>query len=231
MINFAKSLIKDVRNNICEYISVILICFTFYKLYVDSCPKIKEDNVLLKYSNIKNKLDTGDLLLFSSNDYIGRVIRKFSNSYFSHCGIVVKQSDKLYILECDMDNSHDYLSNKSNKNGAHILDLDEKINDYTGNIFGYCKLNNNFNENKLKNIIHNIRDVQFNNNLIAMYNSVIKNVFLSNFFISDSKMFCSEFVVNLYQRLGVIKYNKFPNMFNPSDIALLFEKIILFRKN
>jgi hypothetical protein len=231
MSTFFKDLFKDLYSNYTEYIIVIIISFFIYLIFIENCHRLRGDKVYLKYKDLKNYINTGDLILFSSEDYIGKVIRRVTNSYYSHCGIVIKQDSKLYILECDMDTSYDFITNKINRNGVHIISLDDKINEYTGNIFGLCKVRKTFDKDHLRSLIEQHKDITFNNNLFAMYGSVIKNKDYSRYFLNDNKMFCSEFVSNIYCKLNLIKRCNSANMYTPKDISNLFKETIFFKKN
>lgn len=229
-------LIIDLYYNYSEYVMIILIIFMVYKIYIEGCPKLNYNNIKKSYNNIKKDLDTGDLVLFCSSDYIGKVIRKFSNYYFSHCGIIIRHNNQLYVLECDMDSNYDFITQKEDKYGVHLVSLDDKLKDYTGNIFGYCKLEkNNINELKLNNIINECQNIEFNNNVFAWYSSRLKNNNISNFLKNKNRMFCSEFVAYVYQKLGILKQNNLPNMYTIEDLQsnkynnIMFSKLILFK--
>ena len=61
--------------------------------------------------------------------------------------------DIIFILECDLDVSYDFLLKELNK-GVHLIQLDEKMHNYDGIIFSYKKLEKgSFCINKLKKIM------------------------------------------------------------------------------
>lgn len=233
---FFNKLIIDLYYNYSEYVMVILITFMVYKIYIESCPKLNYYNINQTYNDIKNNLDTGDLILFCSSDYIGKVIRKISNYYFSHCGIIIRYSNELFVLECDMDNKYDIISNNEHKYGVHLISLNDKLRDYTGNIFGYCKLEkDNINISKLNNIINEYKNIDFNNNIFAWYSSKLKYNNISKFLKNNNKMFCSEFVAHVYQKMGIFKEINDPNMYTIQDLTSnkynnnMFSKLTLFK--
>ena len=55
---------------------------------INSLPLSSKD--IKFYDNIKHNLDTGDLILFSCDDFISKGIRYTLSSKYSHAGIVIK---------------------------------------------------------------------------------------------------------------------------------------------
>ena len=89
-------------------IIILLIIFRYYKLKFENTKKIIKN----KYKNIKNKFNTGDLILFSYNTNISDIIKVISNSLFTHIGLVIKINNELYLLECDTESYYDYVTKK-----------------------------------------------------------------------------------------------------------------------
>ena len=69
------------------------------------------------YESIKSRLSTGDILLFQGDCYDSLWVRFFTNNYFSHCGLVVKDpiTKQLFIWACHVDNSKINVLNKNKK--------------------------------------------------------------------------------------------------------------------
>lgn len=86
-------------------ISFIILQF-IYKLLTASDPNSKQ---LLTYKNSK-KLQTGDLVFASYNNFLGYFMRGLTGSIWTHVGMIMKYKDKLYVME-----TADYSSAKNRK--------------------------------------------------------------------------------------------------------------------
>lgn len=93
------------------------------------------------YTDIKARMKTGDILLFSCKMY-GTIIDKlwyatrtsFLGSDYGHAGIIIKSRGKLYVAEvCGPDQcGYQYAKhlNKSCQGGVRIIELDTLLNEY-----------------------------------------------------------------------------------------------------
>ena len=52
--------------------------------------------------NIEDSLDTGDIVIFSTRSFTGRAIRFHQQSFWSHCGMIVRipYSKQVLIMDC-----------------------------------------------------------------------------------------------------------------------------------
>ena len=55
----------------------------------------------MNYEELEKTLDTGDLILFQDNWWLGNMISYFTNSDYSHCGVIVKDPDLLVSKSLD----------------------------------------------------------------------------------------------------------------------------------
>lgn len=85
-----------------------------------------------EYLQIRDKLKTGDVLLFSGKGRISKIIQLFGRTKWSHVGMVVR-SDDLDALFCWESTS---LSVKSGSvvQGVQLNLLSERIRDYDGSV-------------------------------------------------------------------------------------------------
>ena len=214
-----------------EYKNILYLIFIISFIFYNRNPKFNK-KISLKYNDIKNNLDTGDIILFSCNATFSNFIKKISNSIFTHCGIIIKLYNKLFILECDFDDEYDYITS-SYKKGVHLVNLEKKINMF-GNLFCYRKLKGNkLEKKKLTNIIKKTYFYQFELNIIKL----ILNYIGLNLFKSKNKMMCSEYISYVYYKIGVLKKINFskclPKFFCNNNITLnnfYFDKLIFFKK-
>lgn len=173
----------------------------------------KSDHYNCKYNKIYKKIlfsdlypyfKTGDLLLFSFNN-VDIKSRGFVNNRFSHMAMIYENNGNLYTLEM---NSIDLISSDNNQlyKNFNIMPLDERIQNYSGNIY-YSSLLKELTEdekNKLNNIINNAKNYKY---------SSISNLCL-NFLLFSNKLdnknrFCSEFIAEILHKLDIssIPYN------------------------
>ncbi len=101
------------------------------------------------YSEIRSDLKTGDLVFCSGKYWISGVIRYFSNSLFSHVGIIYRDEkmDRVMILEAEI------------IYGVRFAPLSKYLKDYHGNHRPYkgkmilARLKQHLNEEELKQVI------------------------------------------------------------------------------
>jgi hypothetical protein len=213
--------------------SIIYICLIaillFYILTIYSastCPTVEFNKINKRYTDIKDNLDTGDLVFFCSDDYYSKCIRKFGNCVFSHVGLIIKLNDIVFILECDLDGSYDFLSKKENKHGVHLVQLDEKIYNYDGYMFGYKKLiNGKINKNELDKLIKLTNNISFDTSHLNLLGTVFKNNLYSRMLNTNNKMFCSQYLAFIYKKLGIIEDKMLDCQFSINDFLKDFDTI------
>ena len=216
--NIIKKFVKDLYNDWLIYLIIIVNLFLILYILSEACPRISSSNLKL-YNDIKNELDTGDLILFSCDDFVSKGIRYTLSSKYSHVGIVVKgYNDKLYILECDLTNSYDYITGKDTKKGAHLLDLRQKIEEYDGNKFAYRKLiGEKIQKSKIKKILKKAILIKFQDNMLSWISAHFKISLTSELMNNPYFMFCSEYVANVYKDLNIFKPKTKPYLITPGD--------------
>lgn len=103
-------------------------------------------NRLEKYIRIRDSLNTGDLVFFSGKGHISSIIKNFTNSKYSHVGMVLKldlpllSQEKTFIIESTtLNNQKDIILDEYRK-GVQIIPLAQRIEAYDGSVSIY-KLN------------------------------------------------------------------------------------------
>ena len=210
--------IISIRN----YIFIMILIIFFYYYLMNTCPCVCLDN-LLNYLDIKNNFDTGDLLLLSSDDETSKIIKKGSNSVFSHCGIILKLNGKLLILECEVTAQYDYLSTKKQHKGVHLLDLDQKLRQYSGKYGSFRKLkykNKNaiLDPNNFIKIAQSTMNIKFNFNIFIWF-MIYMQVPYINIFDINHTMICSQYVAYIYQKLNVLNKNTLIYYYLPKHLS------------
>lgn len=97
-------------------------------------------NRLMEFNFDINSLETGDLLLFTSNKWYSKLIEFGTNSVYSHCGIIVKSPTYLntsltgvYLLEASYEPFEDVIDKKQ-VFGVELVDISKVFNEYYGKI-------------------------------------------------------------------------------------------------
>ena len=184
--------------------------------------------ILMNTYDILNNLNTGDLILFQGkHSLISSLINIFTNSRWTHIGIVLKdpefidkQLNGLYLWESGKEDFPDSEDNKY-KYGTQIVDLKEKIDIYDGIVVARrLKCNRDKFDTKLK-IIHNtVHNKPYDDNIFdfIMTKLGIKQLDQGNFKYrllnwlgynprKVDKMYCSSLVAYIYTELGLIDAN------------------------
>ena len=99
---------------------------------------------VITYSELKTIADTGDILLFSGNGLFSIAEEVFTNSIYSHVGMLYKslENGNLYNWESTRTVKMMDILTKTEKNGPRLIELDVSIKKYLihGNLVVYRKL-------------------------------------------------------------------------------------------
>jgi uncharacterized protein YycO len=127
-----------------------------------------------KYENLINVLKTGDIFLCSGNYLVSKLIKKVSESMFSHTGIIVKWGEHTLIMESVEDDGvrivplEHYIKNYENSNnrynGSLFIarhELLQNVNDDSEMIrnlikVGFSLLNSGYDKNEIAQIVARI---------------------------------------------------------------------------
>jgi hypothetical protein len=216
---------------------IFLIILVLYYISIQyRAPDLKE--YIDKHSSILNwvdlsdfmkNADNGDLILMSGNTRGERVCRYFTDSIFSHVGLLFREihpvtgEDILYIWDSDL--------GQKTKDGPRILPLKDKLSRYHGYHFlSWRRLNfsaKDLNcstkdrpttENILK-IVEKYKDYDFDEKMLTWWTS---GGFLSLFnglFENKDKLFCSQLIALTLQSEGILNKDKKPAWYSPGSFT------------
>jgi hypothetical protein len=207
---------------------MILLLYSIYYYTTNTYDYILCDNNFLfhydDYNNIKDKVKSGDLILFLAYDHYP-ISRLFHNLLFQHYGIIIKKDNKLYILECTKDI---YINNEVQYNNIFCTDFEDRILKYSGNILiSHLKLPlSKSQEDKIN---------KYANACIDNKEEKDKYTYLSNFevflqyyynkeFYKQNKFSCISFIHYIYHNI----LNIIDSDIKPSHLCKLYHNIILF---
>lgn len=176
-------------------VSIIILIF----IYVigkngGSLEKMPTENYKNLFPNVKN----GDLIFLSGTTHNENVGKWFSNSLFSHVGLLFRdEKDDVYILDSDI--------GQNMKDGVRIQLLDDKLKKYKGNqVLGYRSINKEINYDLIEDIINKDKDLEFD---YWMLDWILLPLKIGSFFKNKDKVFCSEYIHSVLKKCGVICKN------------------------
>jgi hypothetical protein len=190
--------------------------------------------MVVKYSEIKPKLDTGDLFLFSSDFLISRVIQVVTHSAYSHVGMVARYPDEsgsLCFWECTTFNQLIDKSDHELHAGVRIVSLDKLLAIYANYVPGGFSVRllkadrtSDFRE-AFDNFVKQV-DARPMAGKLGMISHWLGGKVLS-LTSSDESYFCSQLIAETYQRIGLLPENRPPNAYAPRDFSMQNTKLPL----
>jgi hypothetical protein len=181
------------------------------------------------YKNIRNHIKTGDVIAFSGEGWVSRLIKRKTRSHISHVGVVFGvtgdfSNRRILIIEStSLSNIPDKITNEKIK-GVQIHFLSHKIQNYQGKVYLF-PLKQKLKDGQSRLMcdwlgqVHT-KKVQYDN-FQAVRSSLdfFENIFKLKFFSSKrnlNRLFCSELVGEAHKRAGLPIGN--PSELTPKDI-------------
>jgi hypothetical protein len=183
-----------------------------------------------KYELIRSEIKTGDILLCSGNGLFSQLIQDFTNSEWSHIGMLIK----FPILDILM------VAESMEGVGVRIYPLSKYLEKYDGKlaIFRHSNFNNDgFDESKLLRLVFERQGDKYDKNEIAriFFRNLRHWFFMDKIFkfknkiVKNSKDICSEFIAYIFIKFKIEPpYSSF-GVITPSDFAKWKELEFLYR--
>lgn len=213
-------------------IIIIILLFLFYLTWVLKIGDFSEpgsldkNEVIYQYQDIKLKLKTGDIILFSCKKHqsFTSEIKYFCRttllgSEYGHVGIILKSNNKLYVVECTSNphtgRQYAYHLNNYNQGGVRIIDLEILLKEYYRDNTGEYAVK--FIEKEIPNshIFNNInkfKNMIFEHRLLLLFLGFIDTcishnlaIYLSNILPENNTLMCSEFMHRLLCDCGILE--------------------------
>ena len=178
----------------------------------------------INYSaDIRKKIQTGDIILFSGKGGISAGIKWFTNSKWSHVGMALKLVDWDAILlweSTTLGNVKDIMSGTERK-GVQLVPLSDRLQKYNGEV-SIRFLQGIDRTDTMKNLLRELRAEvkgrKYEKSEIELIKSAYDGPFGTN--IEDlSTLFCSELVAEAYQRIGILSHDIPSNEYTPNDFS------------
>lgn len=177
----------------------------------------------MKYQDIRTKLKTGDIVLFSGKGPVSAGIKIATGSKWSHVGMVfvLPEYDFVCVWESTtLSNIKDLQSDQA-RQGVQLVPLRERVNKYNGQIAvrqlqGFEADTTSL--NKLNCFRKDVANRPYEQNKIELIKSAYDGLFGANQECLSS-LFCSELVAEAYQRLGLLSELVPSNEHTPADFS------------
>lgn len=185
----------------------------------------------MNYNQLKNNMNTGDLVLFEGEYAISKTIEKLEGCPYSHVGMVIRVEgfdDPLLLESTTLTNLEDQVTDNPNKTmaGPKIVNLYERLKHYGEDVKPYVapKFAYRAFEVERSGMVETLLSLHKKYYGIAdpSETKMIWEVILGRWFKVKAKkdnFFCSEWIALVYQELGLID-TKYPyNAYMPKDFT------------
>lgn len=160
-----------------------------------------------------NEICTGDIVLVDNFTFSSKGVKYFSNSHFSHIGIICELDNEPIIAHSHLSNKGEYMS-QTNK-GVQKNNLNDFIAKYPkANIL--IMKNKSLTITQRKEIVDEVNCLMFcpyESSFLKIINSVLKSKYLYNGETTKS-FFCNQFVAHILQKVGVLSKELKPSLLN-----------------
>lgn len=172
---------------------------------------------------MRAKLKTGDIVLFSGKGGISAGIKWATLSRWSHVGMIVvlPEYDFVTVWESTTLSSLVDLDTKVPHKGVQLVPLSSRIEGYDGEVAVRQLEGISFDESDLKNLMELRREVsgrEYEQDQIELIKAAYDGPLGRN--SEDlTSLFCSELLAEAYQRLGLLSEEKPSNEYTPADFS------------
>lgn len=172
---------------------------------------------------MRAKLKTGDIALFSGKGGISAGIKWATLSRWSHVGMIVvlPEYDFVTVWESTTLSSLVDLDTKIPRKGVQLVPLSSRIEGYDGEVAVRQLEGVTFDENDLKNLMQLRRELagrEYERDKIELIKSAYDGPLGRN--SEDlTSLFCSKLVAEAYQRLGLLSEEEPSNEYTPADFS------------
>lgn len=177
----------------------------------------------MRYSDIRAKLKTGDIVLFSGKGFISAGIKFATRSKWSHVGMVIilPEYDFVVLWESTTLSKTKELKSGALKRGVQIVPLSERIKNHDGDVAIRSLEGIEFDSGTLQSLMSFRKEIagrDYEKDQIELLKSAYDGPFGGN--EEDlSTLFCSELCAEAYQRLGLLSEDKPSNEYTPADFS------------
>jgi len=171
----------------------------------------------IKFKDIKNNINTGDLILFAGEELDSKIIRRFIKTKWCHVGVVIKipDWDILMLWEYSPTATLSDSLHGRKKRGMQIVPLERRLEEYKGTFSIRHLMGINIEDNPLmkKTFVAYKKEIEhrcLETGIISSWKfriHFIIDAFISIFLRRKPKkeaINCAHMVAELYQRIGLL---------------------------
>ncbi len=182
-----------------------------------------------RYEDVRDDLNTGDIVLFSGSGVISKTIQYFSRSFWSHIGMVIRDAewDMLLLWESTTLSKVKDVESRGQRQGVAIRPMSDRLRDYPVGKVAFRKLEGITITGEMKQALiafrNEIKGRNYEESKVELMRSAYDG-FLGKNEEDLSSVFCSELVAEALQRIGVLyEHNEdggYPsNEYTPADFG------------
>lgn len=184
---------------------VVVIVIILIIIYIYSLKLSHPDYKIVTYNDIKDKVKSGDMILFVSLDTINQL---YMGSYYTHVGIVYKEAPESTPLLVESFNPHRMpFYPEEAETGIVACDLEHRVNSYRGFVL-YKELDEPITDHAnadFKQFIEYAKEnMEYDKNVVL--GEIGKILFNSEF---NTLTNCGQFTALILMKLRLISFNNF----------------------
>ena len=186
---------------------VLIIIITLILIYIYTLKLSHPDYKIVTYEDIKDKVKSGDLILFISLDTINQL---YMMSYVTHIGVVYKKDEgSTPVLVESFNPSRMPFYPKEAKSGICVCDLEHRLNSYRGFIM-YKELARPISEEANLGFVEFIEYAKANMSYDkTVIQGEIAKIILNTPFNNFTN--CGQFTTLILLKLGLVPFSHFKN--------------------
>lgn len=158
-----------------------------------------------KYLDVRNQLNTGDIVLFSGTGPIATLAQWVTKTKWSHVGMIVRCDLGVLLWESDGLGDFEDIESGEEKRGVRLVSLSERIKRFQGEVWARS-LDVERTPDMLAALVslrQEVRGRPYEEDAIELIDAYYDGPFGQN--TEDlSSLFCSELVAEAYQRMGLL---------------------------
>jgi hypothetical protein len=183
-------------------------------------------DTVIKYSDVRDTLLTGDLVLMQGLDIESDIIQVVEHSPWSHVAMVIRINgvDSPFIWESTPLHFLEDIVLHSKKSGARIVSLDDRLRigivkklykAYALRRLAARRTSDMM--DKLKSYIENVHSLPYPTDW-ELAKSYLKGRFLDEK-VNLPSLFCAELIAETYMHMGLLDFDHPPNWYSPKDFS------------
>ncbi|MCC6130175.1 MAG: hypothetical protein IT186_09635 [Acidobacteria bacterium] len=182
------------------------------------------------YIDLRESIQTGDIILFSGKGGISTGIKWMTNSRWSHVGMALRITgwDLVMLWESTTLSNIRDVETGEEKQGVQLVPLSERLKRYDGAVRVRHLIVDRDNSmlSKLEAFRHDMKGRPYEKSKIELLKAAYDGPLGLN--QEDlSSLFCSELVAEAYQRMGLLPNSPHSNEYTPKDFSQEKELLLL----